>query len=64
LISRQGGVDNMGTERLKVIESPSEYLVVYESSEEDWVARFEKAWPEAKGWAFHMVDVHNERIAE
>jgi hypothetical protein len=52
------------SERLKVIEEIREYVVVYESSEEDWVARFDKAWPEARQWARHMVDVHNERFTQ
>ncbi|MFC3343945.1 hypothetical protein [Paenibacillus abyssi] len=51
----------MKQELLKVIEFPEEYVVVYDDSEEDWVAKFDKAWPEAREWAYHMVDIHNER---
>lgn len=51
----------MKLERLKVIETSNEYLVVYTENELDWVAKFNKSWVEAKSWADHMVEVYNSR---
>ncbi|MDQ0219416.1 hypothetical protein [Peribacillus cavernae] len=51
-------------EQLKVVENEREYYVVYANSEQDWVAKFEKSWPDAKEWAYHMVNVYNDRISD
>lgn len=50
----------MKTNRLKVVEHEAEYYVVYADSEQDWIARFDKSWTEAKEWAYHMADTYNE----
>lgn len=58
------GMEEMKLERLKVIEEPSEYRVVYTANELDWVAKFDKSWVEAKSWAYHMVEVYNSRLSQ
>jgi hypothetical protein len=55
-------VSSMKLERIMVVEKEKEYYVVYEEAEQDWIAKFDKSWSEAKDWAFQMVDMYNERI--
>lgn len=47
---------------LSVLENEHEYRVVFEDDKEDYVAIFEKSWPEAKDWAYNMMNVHNSRL--
>ncbi|PLR79787.1 hypothetical protein CVD25_22790 [Bacillus canaveralius] len=57
-------MDGKKIDKLNVVESEWEYSVVYGDSEEDWVAKFNKAWADAKEWAHHMADVYNDRISD
>ncbi|MBP1155765.1 MULTISPECIES: hypothetical protein [unclassified Paenibacillus] len=57
-------MEEMKLERLKVVERPLEYIVVYSENELDWVAKFDKSWVEAKSWAYHMVEVYNSRLSQ
>lgn len=49
--------------RLTVVEGAEAYFVAYADHPEDWVARFDKAWPEAREWAANMVELYNRRVA-
>jgi hypothetical protein len=50
--------------RLSVREEETAFLVVWEESPDDWLARFEKDgdFP-AREWAENMADVYNRRLA-
>ncbi len=49
--------------RLSVREEETAFLVVWEESPDDWLARFEKDgdFP-AREWAENMADVYNRRL--
>ncbi len=47
---------------LRVLETGQEFCVVYVHDSQDWVAKFDKSWPEARHWAEHMADTYNHRL--
>ncbi|MCF8567842.1 hypothetical protein LLE49_24275 [Alicyclobacillus tolerans] len=47
--------------QLQVVESDKEYRVAFVDNCEDWVATFDKTWPEAQEWAANMAYLYNRR---
>lgn len=58
------GESEMAEQWLTVMENEREYRVVYGQDMQDWVAKFEKSWPEAKNWAHNMADTYNRRVKQ
>lgn len=51
----------MKKDKLEVIETREVYYVAYANEKYNWVAKFDKTWPEAKEWAYNMVETYNGR---